>query len=115
MGEFLIFIFFVRATLFKKSKTHSSKYDEGVNNHIYKFVMLAFCLNYFCYFSECINFIKINRDNILLITFQTKMKTREVQNKRRISKLKGLQKWVLIRNIWLKTILNSCSTQRQLD
>lgn len=36
MGEFLIFIVFVRATLFKKSKTHSGKYDEGVNNHIYK-------------------------------------------------------------------------------
>lgn len=56
--------------------------------------MLAFCLNYFCYSSEYINFIKINRDKILMITFQTKMKTREVENKRRISKLKGLQKWV---------------------
>lgn len=69
MGEFLIFIFFVRVILFKKFKMYLSKYDEGVNNYIYKFVMLVFCLNYFCYFSECINFIKINRDNILLIIF----------------------------------------------
>lgn len=36
MGEFLIFIFFVRVILFKKFKMYLGKYDEGVNNFIYK-------------------------------------------------------------------------------
>lgn len=36
MGEFLIFIVFVRVILFKKFKMYLGKYDEGVNNYIYK-------------------------------------------------------------------------------
>lgn len=47
-----------------------------MNNDIYEFNMFSFLFElFFVFICECIYLKEINRDNTLLIIFQTKMKT----------------------------------------